>query len=232
MSKAILARMQNGQEPIYNNTTMKTFLRLLLVTVCCIVINKIFAYDVKIDGIYYDCSHNAGIISVTYKDLYKGTPEYYGNIELSFSKIVDVVNYYASSKEVTNLFKVKLMKMMWYADCLSYKMFGHSITGLPYIALPMGAVPESHDYIIKLDGIDYEIEIIDGNESYHFISRKKSFPFLNDEEKSVLDKVISIMGKWKTERIVSHMHEEVAYIKTKKNHAISFEYAKELSIDN
>ena len=80
MSKAILARMQNGQEPIYNNTTMKTFLRLLLVAVCCIVINKIFAYDVKIDGIYYDCSHNAGIISVTYKDLYKGTPEYYGNI--------------------------------------------------------------------------------------------------------------------------------------------------------
>lgn len=42
---------------------------------------------------------------------------------------------------MTSLYKVKLIKLIWYADALSYKRRGFAITGLVYQALPMGTVP-------------------------------------------------------------------------------------------
>ena len=162
---------------------------------------------------------------------YRKRPEEYGNADLSFAKIVDLINYLSSSKDVDHLYKVKLMKMMWYADALSYKDRGCSITGLPYLALAMGAVPESHDYIIKLGGINFTVEMIGENEAYHFQSEKRSFPSLTSEDKKILDRIISVMGKWKADQIISYMHDEEAYRKTKENDVISFEYAKNLSID-
>ena len=162
---------------------------------------------------------------------YRKDPKDYGDAELSFRKIVDVINYYAASKKVKKLFKVKLMKMMWYADFLSYKRSGHSITGLPYLALPMGAVPESHNYLIDLDGVHYSVEIVNDNEAYHFTSKASSFPSLTDEDKKVLDTIIRLMGGWNAEEVKSYMHDEVAYKKTEKNHVISYDYAKYLSIE-
>lgn len=162
---------------------------------------------------------------------YRKRPDYYGNIELSFSKIVDLINYLAASPLVSNLYKVKLMKLMWYSDSLSYKKYGHSITGLPYLALPMGAVPESHNYIVNLSGVDYEMKIIDGNESYHFIPKDINYHSLTDEDKKVIDVVVTSIGNMKTESLVSRMHQEVAYKKTQTNQVISFDYAKFLSID-
>lgn len=65
---------------------------------------------------------------------------YNGNMMLSLDKVVDVIRYFSNSSKVTNLYKVKLMKLLWYADCLAYKSRGYAITGLVYQALPMGAV--------------------------------------------------------------------------------------------
>ena len=71
-------------------------------------------------------------------------------------KVVDVIKYFAASSEITSLYKVKLMKLMWYADALSYKDRGSAITGLVYQALPMGAVPVGHNYIIDLKDVPCE----------------------------------------------------------------------------
>ena len=68
------------------------------------------------------------------------------------------------------------MKLLWYSDALSYKRNGHSITGLVYKALPMGAVPLCYDLIIDLKGIKYELVDFGDNFGYHFIpSTDKSF---------------------------------------------------------
>lgn len=53
---------------------------------------------------------------------------FHGNTDLSLDKVVEVIRYFASSIEVTSLYKVKLMKLMWYADALSYKRRGFAIT--------------------------------------------------------------------------------------------------------
>lgn len=47
---------------------------------------------------------------------------------LNIDKIEAIVSYIA--EKVTNLFKVKLMKMLWYSDVLSFIETGHSMTGM------------------------------------------------------------------------------------------------------
>ena len=120
---------------------MKTLLRTLLVAVCCMVTNMIFAYDVKIDGIYYDCSHNAGIISVTYKDLYKGTPEYFGNIVIPETIIYEgkshTVEYINDDTFAgcTNLKSVILPNSISLIGDRAFK----GCTGLTYVYIPQKA---------------------------------------------------------------------------------------------
>lgn len=157
--------------------------------------------------------------------------EYNGDANLNLDKAIDVIRYYASSTAVKGLYKVKLMKMLWYGDNLAYKQRDHAITGLAYQALPMGAVPIGHDSIIELKEVPCEeIEMGDGT-AYRFkLSTPSVFAALTEEEKEILDKVIKRVGRMTTEEIVNFMHQEEAYKKTKLKDMIDFKYAKELQL--
>ena len=162
---------------------------------------------------------------------FHGNNSFHGNTELSLDKVVDVIRYFASSAKVTNLYKVKLMKLMWYADALSYRKRNVAITGLVYQALPMGAVPVGHNFIIDLRDVPCEEVDMGETNAYHFSLREKSvFPFLSDEDKSILDVVIEKLGMMTKDEIVSFMHKEQAYIETAPRDVIQFEYAKNLNI--
>ena len=121
---------------------MKTLLRTLLGAVCCMVTNMIFAYDVEIDGIYYDCRHNTGIYPVvTYKDIYKGTPEYFGNIVIPETIIYEGKSYtveyigYDAFAGCTNLKSVILPNSISLIDNRAFK----GCTGLTYVYIPQKA---------------------------------------------------------------------------------------------
>lgn len=162
---------------------------------------------------------------------FRGNRMIQGNTELSLDKVVDVIRYFASSIKVTNLYKVKLMKLMWYSDALAYKTRGFAITGLAYRALPMGAVPEEHDAIIDLKNVPCEeVEIGEVNSYYFHLSEKQEFKALTEEEKAYLDIVIDNFGNMTKKEIVEHMHKEQAYIETTPKEIIEFSYAESLSI--
>lgn len=156
---------------------------------------------------------------------------YNGNVQLSLDKVVDMICYFANSSDVTNLYKVKLMKLMWYADFLAYKKRGFAITGLVYQALAMGAVPVGHDSIIDLKGIPCEeIDMGDGTAYRFHASSNKQYPSLLDEDKIILNTVIEKFGKMNKVEIVNFMHEEQAYKNTAQREFISYKYAKDLLI--
>lgn len=162
---------------------------------------------------------------------FHGNPLLHGNTKLSLDKVVDVIRYFAKSKEVTKLYKVKLMKLMWYADALSYKNRGFAITGLVYQAMPMGAVPVGHNSIIDLKDIPCEEVDMGETNAYHFsLNEDTSFLALSDEDKKILDKVIEKLGKMTRNQIVSFMHKEQAYIETEPRDVIQFKYAENLQI--
>lgn len=162
---------------------------------------------------------------------FQGNQLFHGNTELSLNKVVDVIRYFAASKQITNLYKVKLMKLMWYADALSYKNRGFAITGLVYQAMPMGAVPVGHNSIINLKNIPCEEVDMGETNAYHFSTKEETlFPFLTEEDKGVLDVVIEKLGKMTKNQIVSFMHNEQAYIETAPKDIIQFKYAANLQI--
>jgi uncharacterized phage-associated protein len=158
-------------------------------------------------------------------------PEATGGKALSLDVVVDMIHYYANSSIVTSLYRVKLMKMLWYADSLSYKRYGHAISGMVYRALPMGAVPLAYESIVDLSAIHCEeIEMGEGT-AYHFLpTEDKEYPHLTTEDMEVLDAVIQRFGKASKNEIVDTMHQEDAYIETAPYDIIQFKYAKALSL--
>lgn len=162
---------------------------------------------------------------------FDGNNIFHGNTVLSLDKVVDVIRYFAASSQIISLYKVKLMKLMWYADTLSFKNRGFAITGLVYQALPMGAVPVGHRFIIDLKDVPCEEVDMGETYAYHFcLKEATSFPALSSEDITILDTVIGKLGKMTKDEIISFMHREQAYIETAPRDIIQFKYANSLQI--
>ena len=157
-------------------------------------------------------------------------PEANGGRELSLDVVADMIRYYANSTEETSLYLVKLMKLLWYGDALSYTRRGHAISGMAYRALPMGAVPIAFTSIIDLDTIPYEeVDMGDGT-GYRFLpTKEKEYPHLTPADRAILDMVIQRFGRLPTNQLVDAMRKEDAYTKTAPHDVILFTYAKTLS---
>lgn len=152
-----------------------------------------------------------------------------GNTLLDIDKIEAMVSYFA--KNTLYLYKVKLMKMLWYADALSYSETGSAMTGMVYQHEAMGALPIGHDYLMNLERLNIQEE-----ESIHYNSMMHVYPVegmdysvLSDQEKVILDEVVNKFKTWKAKEIVDYMHKEKAYLNTKPGEIISFDYAKEIN---
>ena len=163
---------------------------------------------------------------------YAGNKMLHGNTKLSLDKVVDVIRYFAASSKIRKLYKVKLMKLLWYADALSYKRRGFAMTGLVYQALPMGAVPVGHNAIIDLKDVPCEeVDMGEGNGYYFSLSEPTTYKTLTEDDVKILDAVIEKLGSMSKTEIVAFMHKEEAYEKTTFKDIISFEYAKHLQIE-
>ena len=145
---------------------------------------------------------------------------------LNIDKIEAIVSYIA--EKVTNLFKVKLMKMLWYSDVLSFIETGHSMTGMVYRHEPMGALPVGHYSLMNLENLNVQEEM-----SYNYDTMLHVYPTANmdysvltSEEKIILDKVIDMFRNYKAKDIIEYMHNERAYTETKPEEIIPFSLAK------
>ena len=147
---------------------------------------------------------------------------------LDINKLETVMAFFAQSCK--NLYKVKLMKMLWYADALSYQKRGHSITGLVYKHMAYGALPIASAEIINLPQLDVEeIEKDDG--VIYRIKAKQSMSLntLSSDEIDIIYAVAKKFNDMKTKDIVEYMHKEEAYKETEMNHFIPFSLCKNLN---
>lgn len=147
---------------------------------------------------------------------------------LNIDKIEAMISYIA--EKINNLFKVKLMKMLWYSDVFSFIENGCSMTGMVYRHEPMGALPVGHYSLMNLENLNVQEEM-----SYNYDTMLHVYPTANmdysvltDGEKAILDKVITKFKDYKAKDIVDYMHNERAYIETKSGEIIPFSLAKEI----
>lgn len=156
-----------------------------------------------------------------------------GNTSLEINKTEAIINYI--SQNYPHLYKVKLMKLLWYIDSIAYKENKKSLTGLVYTHQKMGALPIAYDELLKLPSIKVEEEIIDKENysvCYHILPNEnyKLKVKLTESEKEICDRVINKFKNFTTKELINYMHNEKAYTDTKPNEVIDFSYAKFVEI--
>jgi len=190
---------------------------------------KSFAKYIKNGNKEYRKKRNVYLVNTIEAIYAEFQDNFRGNMELNLDKFIEMVNYYAT--HVKGLYKVKLMKLLWYADAIAFKLYDKGMSGVVYKALPMGAVPEAYQELLELKGIDYDVEYITDNEAFRFHSSKNfTIKELTPKDIEILDLVIKKYGYMKTQDLVDHMHKENAYKCTNKNCIIDYSYAKEIEI--
>lgn len=146
---------------------------------------------------------------------------------LDIDKLASVMGYFAQF--ISNLYKVKLMKLLWYADALFFKRHGRSMTGLVYEHMTYGALPIGFNEILDLPTIKVIEEMIYEDISYRVMPNKHvNIAEFSIEELNVLETVVTKFKNYKSKEIIDYMHKERAYLETEEYTIIPYSLAKEL----
>ena len=143
---------------------------------------------------------------------FQNTPSLTGGTELDIDKTCNMAAFFAS--HCVGLFKVKLMKLLWYTDALFFKEYGKSMSGLVYQHMPMGALPVGHYELMNL--VPHE-EIYDNYEyaSYRILPKEQyDESSFTSEELDVLYRVLQKFGSFTGTELADYMHNEIAYRQT------------------
>lgn len=167
-----------------------------------------------------------------FQDKEKGNPtEYSGFQRFNFQKLKNIIIYYAQNQK--KLYKTKLMKLLWYTDALNFSRSTKSISGLTYIHLNFGPVPEDRNELLglleKMDVIRIEE---DTSTSYvgERIETDAQFDasIFSEKELGVLQEINKKFDDSSSTDLVRLSHEEDAYLKTSPQERLSFLYALNL----
>jgi DNA-binding transcriptional regulator YiaG len=161
-----------------------------------------------------------------------------GNRLFTLDRFGQVAAYFAGRG---GTFRTKLLKELWYADSLAFKRQALSLTGTPYIRLPMGPVPDQYEVLLRLierDGfVTSEVEEIpqpDGTVAegtrYTRATRfeRELFTF---EEFDSMEAVAGELGHLSGKALSELSHREPAWRDTAPFSVIPYTLTSQLSID-
>ena len=131
--------------------------------------------------------------------------------------------------------KTKLLKLLFYADFKHFKEHTVSITGLRYVHLPYGPVPDKHDYYLaslQRQGVLKVAEKVIGEYSGEEFTpaAEPDLSVFSEGELKTLKLVVEKFKGFSSARISKYSHAETAYKGTSPNELISYQYAEHLSI--
>lgn len=151
-----------------------------------------------------------------------------GNTMLNIDKIEAAISYFAEQESY--LYKTKLMRLLWYADALSFMQYQKAITGLVYRHESMGALPIGHYSLMNLENLNIKEEESPNYDSilHVYPNANMDYSVLSFEERAILDAVIAKFKNYKAADIINYMHEEKAYTETSSGDIIPFSLAKEI----
>ena len=154
--------------------------------------------------------------------------------EFDYDKMCAMVLYFACSSE--DLLKVKLLKLLNYADMIYYKENGISMSGARYIHLPYGPVPQNYDIILGLMAADHIVHIdvtFDHGYEKHQVIPEAGMPEeeLTESETDVLCRVQKRFADFGSSEISAYSHQEKGYLATRQGEVIPYSYAKDICLE-
>jgi putative zinc finger/helix-turn-helix YgiT family protein len=156
-----------------------------------------------------------------------------GNKEMSLLRTLCAVKAICYKN---NVYKTKLNKLLFYADFKNYEQTGSSITGLRYVHLKHGPVPDQYEiiyeYLLGLDPtlIKEEDPYLDCSAETFRSEGEPDTTMLTFTELSVLGSVKEYFKNFTAKAITEFSHEEEGYKQTREKEFISYEFAKKLKI--
>lgn len=128
------------------------------------------------------------------------------------------------------------MKLLNYSDMIFYKENGISISGLKYVHLPYGPVPEKFDLLLgklETDKIAHiEVEFDGKYEQHKVLQDGDGFDgILTDEEIDVLDRVNRKFIDFGSAEISNYSHKEKGYSSTLPGEIIPYSYATDIELN-
>lgn len=141
----------------------------------------------------------------------------------NLDKLTEMVVYFAEKLEP---YKVKLNKLLFYADFFHYKNFSYSISGSRYIAHSYGPVPDNYEtifeYIAKNGNISVTTTEFPGGYTGEKYSALKPFDpdVFTSEEMATLEKVFDRFKDMSAKTIASISHEETGWIEHHEDNSL------------
>lgn len=138
--------------------------------------------------------------------------KYEGYTYQSLGKLKNVMLFFIG--KIGNVFQTMMNKLLFYADFLSYKEYGHGLTGLSYYANNFGPVPKHWDKVFSLtEDITKDVISCDnGNEGYILLS---NMPYdeneFTEQELKVLNAIAAKFSSCTPSRISAISHQEDAW---------------------
>lgn len=158
-----------------------------------------------------------------------------GYTQFNYEKLVNMVLYF--SNNIEQLFKTKLMKLLFYSDFIHFKNYPQSITGLKYLKNYYGPTPIKHQLLLGelFDKyITYNVGYINfGHETvqeYEIIKplEKPNLSVFSKEEMDSIDVVLDHFRYTTSKQLSTYSHREKAYKLTKERHLINYKLAEEM----
>jgi putative zinc finger/helix-turn-helix YgiT family protein len=157
--------------------------------------------------------------------------EYTGFCLFSSAKFKAVIGMLTFDTE--GVWKTSLNKLLWYSDFLHFRVQGVGITGLTYVRLPYGPVPNEYKLLVAfLSDKEFVVEPVDFGNGYEgerirALDTPDRSLFVNSEL-TVLEAVRDRLAKLGAGEISKLSHRESAWKETPANTSISYRFANEL----
>jgi len=157
--------------------------------------------------------------------------EFSGNIALDFEKVVNAILYFCKE----GAFKTKLNKLLFYLDFKHFKEHSVSCTGLRYVHLPYGPVPNDFDayfsYMTRKEMLRVEeVFFGDGSAEKLFAATEPRLALFSDIELKTLIAVKERFENCSSSEISKLSHEEAGYKATQAGELISYRFAEQLQL--
>lgn len=157
--------------------------------------------------------------------------EFNGYKKLDLTKLYNAILFFSKG----GVLKSKLNKLLFYADFKHFKEYILSITGMQYVPLPYGPVPDNYgmyyDTLLAQASLELMEETYPDGHVGEVITAIKE-PDLNifsPSELRVLASVKEDFQKYNATQIKERSHKEAGYQETTKGQIISYKYANRLS---
>lgn len=146
------------------------------------------------------------------------------------TRLKELILHIADSRLGDSTFgKVKLAKVLYFADFTSFRLFGKPITGITYVKLPRGPVPQS--FFEQLDNMEVKGDIFLRVEPYYTYEQHRVIPkreadltLFSGRDIGLVDKIIhDIAGK--SAQQVSELSHTLAWDIFEMNAPIPYEAA-------